>query len=307
MNENLEKLHNQIIYLAREHRKTEAKLIDQLQRADELRLYLHRGHASLFRYVCDQLGFSEAMTSNLITVARKAREIPALKEEIRKGNLSVSKIRKVCPVIDKKNQEQWIAAVKSSTQKDLELMVAAVKIDHIPKSTMKAIARDTVRFSLDLPQESREKIERLKDLLSSKTGKDCSLQDVIDFALETALEKHDPERKATRAEARKQKRREGKTTKQQQSENKEKVRRACRTTHAKPKRQTLSKKLVHDLQIRDRGQCTFVSPDGKQCGAKRFLQFHHILAVARGGKDVLENLKTLCSAHHRLIHQNESG
>ena len=61
-------------------------------------------------------------------------------------------------------------------------MVAAVKIDHIPKSTMKAIARDTVRFSLDLPQESREKIERLKDLLSSKTGKDCSLQDVIDFA-----------------------------------------------------------------------------------------------------------------------------
>ena len=68
MNENLEKLHNQIIYLAREHRKTEAKLIDQLQRADELRLYLHRGHASLFRYVCDQLGFSEAMTSNLITV-----------------------------------------------------------------------------------------------------------------------------------------------------------------------------------------------------------------------------------------------
>ena len=62
MSENLEQLHNQIVFQAKEHRKAEARLIDLLQRADQTRLYLHRGHASLFRYVCDELGYSESVT-----------------------------------------------------------------------------------------------------------------------------------------------------------------------------------------------------------------------------------------------------
>ncbi|MBT3785914.1 DUF222 domain-containing protein, partial [bacterium] len=115
MSPKLVELHNRILCLARLHRRTEARLIDHLQEAEKCRLFLHRGHSSLFRYVCDELGFSEAMTSNLITVARKVREIPELKEEIRKGNLSVSKLRKVCPVIDEKNQQEWIEAVKTCT------------------------------------------------------------------------------------------------------------------------------------------------------------------------------------------------
>ena len=302
MNENLEQLHNKIIYLAKEHRKTEARLIDELQRAEETRLFLHRGHPSLFRYVCDELGFSEAMTSNLITVARKAKEIPQLKEEIRQGNLSVSKLRKVCPVIDEKNQGQWIKAAKTNSQKELELKVASVKTDHTPRSSIRAVAKDTVRLSLDMGEESRKKIERLKDLLSSKQGYDCSLQEVIDFALEAALDKHDPIRKSERAE--KRKKRKNAAAENETSHNKE-VKSVCRTTHAKPKRKALPKEIIHKIQARDRGRCTYVSPEGKRCEATRWLQYHHILAIARGGKDVLENLTTLCTAHHKRHHEED--
>ena len=302
MKENLDQLHNKIIYLAREHRRTEAKLIDELQKAEEQRLYLHRGHPSLFRYVCDELSFSEAMTSNLITVARKAREVPQLKEEIRKGNISVSKLRKICPVIDKKNQKQWIEAAKHNSQKDLELKVASVKTNHTPMSSIRAVAKDTVRLSLDIPEESRQKVERLRDLLSSKKGLDCSLQEVIDFALEAALDKHDPNRKAERAEKRKQKKVEPVKERVDPEKQQKPV---CRTTHAKPKRKPMPKDIIHKLQTRDKGRCTYVSPDDKRCRATRWLQFHHVLAIARGGKDVLENLTTLCTAHHRLIHENE--
>jgi 5-methylcytosine-specific restriction endonuclease McrA len=238
------------------------------------------------------------MTSNLITVARKAREIPELKEEIRKGNVSVSKIRKVCPVIDRKNQKQWIQTAKTSTQKELELKVAEVKIDHTPRSSMKAVAKDTVRLSLDIPEECREKVDRLQELLSSKLGVDCSLQEVLDFALEVALDKQDPVRKAERAELRKQ----TKAKKEQETPSSPQERRVCRKTYATRGRKSLAKNLVHDIQRRDQGRCTYVSLDGKRCGAKRWLHYHHVLGVARGGMDILDNLTTLCSAHHRLIH-----
>ena len=307
MNKNLEQLHNQIIYLAREHRRTEARLIDQLQRADECRLYLHRGHSSLFRYVCDELGFSESVAYNLITVARKAKEIPALKEEIRKGELSISKLRKVCPVINKDNQKQWLQAVKTSTSRELETRVAAENTNHTPRASLKAVAKDASRLSLDLCDASREKLDRLRDVLSSKKCMDCSLQEVLDFALESALEKHDPILKAERAEKRKQKLEQKEQISEKQEENNIKKEKsphaACPGTGSKKPRKPLPQKLVHELQRRDRQRCTYVSPNGKRCRGKRWLHFHHILAVARGGKDVLDNLKTLCSAHHRLVHE----
>ena len=242
-------------------------------------------------------------------------EVPQLKEEIRNGNLSVSKIRKVCPVINKENQGQWIQAAKTKSCRELEMKVASLKTDHVPRASIRAVAKETVRLSLDIDGESRDKIERLKDLLSSKTGKDCSLQEVLDFALETALDKHDPLRKEKRAQTREKKKVEKKIENPGFSRtchktgstagSKAKAAATGHVTGSKTKRKALSKELVHKIQRRDRGRCTYVSPEGKRCGAKRWLQFHHILAVARGGKDVLENLTTLCSAHHRSIHEHE--
>jgi hypothetical protein len=283
MSPNLVELHNRILCLARLHRKTEARLIDHLQEAEKCRLFLHRGHSSLFRYVCDELRFSEAMTSNLITVARKAREIPELKEEIRKGNLSVSKLRKVCPVIDEKNQKEWIEAAKTCTKNELERRVASENTNHVPRASVRAIAKDTVRLSLDLPEESREKIQRLKDLLSSKKNRDCSLQEVIDLALESALDKYDPIRKAKRAENRNQKmvKKEDHSQEKSSPSNSKSKLAVCPRTRKKPKRKALSKDLIHKLQVRDRGCCTYVSEDGRRCRQTRWLHFHVRQEVVR--------------------------
>ena len=248
-------------------------------------------------------------------MARKAVEIPQLKEEIRNGNLSVSKIRKVCPVINEENQAQWIQAAKTKSCRELEMKVASLKTDHVPRVSLRAVAKETVRLSLDIDEVSREKIDRLKDLLSSKTGKDCSLQEVLDFALETALDKHDPLRKEKRAQTREKKKVEKKIENPGFSRtchktgstagSKAKAAATGHVTGSKTRRKALSKGLVHKIQRRNQGRCTFVGADGKRCGAKRWLQFHHILGVARGGKDVLDNLQTLCCAHHRMVHEKD--
>jgi 5-methylcytosine-specific restriction endonuclease McrA len=50
---------------------------------------------------------------------------------------------------------------------------------------------------------------------------------------------------------------------------------------------------------RDGGRCTFVSARGHRCTARRFLQFDHVLPVARGGTATVEGVRLLCRAHNQ--------
>ena len=58
--------------------------------------------------------------------------------------------------------------------------------------------------------------------------------------------------------------------------------------------------IRNEVWERDGGQCSFVSPSGKRCSAKRFLQLDHIEPWALGGSShEAMNLRLLCSEHNR--------
>ena len=304
---NCEILHQKMLRLTKQHRLTEAELLDHLQEADRLKLFLVRGHSSLFKYVSDELGFSDSVTSNMIAVARKAMEIPKMKEEIRNGNLGIAKLRKVCPVIDQENQKEWIDIANTSSSRDLEMQVASRKENHIPKASVRAVAKDTLRLSLDISTEARQKLDQLKDILvtkrgrvATKRGRDCSLQEVLDFALETTLEKHDPMRKAERSEKRKVAK-SGPQKEQSQGQGDVQSKPTCPRT-GKSKRKSIPQKLVDLINRRDKRRCTYVGALGQRCTQTRWLHYHHHIPVAQGGSNHEDNLKTLCDGHHRLVH-----
>ncbi len=69
------------------------------------------------------------------------------------------------------------------------------------------------------------------------------------------------------------------------------------------KRKRISALLEHQINLRDQRQCTELAIDGKRCRERRWLEFHHVIAVEKGGQDTLENLRTVCWAHHRVIHK----
>ena len=50
---------------------------------------------------------------------------------------------------------------------------------------------------------------------------------------------------------------------------------------------------------RDGGRCTFVSARGHRCQAQRFLEFDHVVPVARGGTSTAEGLRLRCRAHNQ--------
>jgi 5-methylcytosine-specific restriction endonuclease McrA len=320
-NSECETLHQKIVHLASKHRFIEAELLDHLQEAEKMRLHLYRSHSSLFRYVVDELGFSDAVASNLITVARKALEVPEIKEEVRQGKLGISKLRKVCPVIDKKNQKEWIQAAKTSSSRELEMKVASLKQNHIPRSSLRAIAKDTLRLSLDISHKAEQKLLRLKDLLSTKKGRDCTLQEVLDLALETTIEKVDPVRKAKRSQKRGEKKAQQEKAlnlKVPEEPGKFRENQSCRIAvgarHASPddyqatrpgtrSRKALSQCTVDALNRRDQVRCTYVGANSKRCTQTRWLDFHHKVPLSKGGSDEPQNLITLCHAHHKLLHE----
>ena len=50
---------------------------------------------------------------------------------------------------------------------------------------------------------------------------------------------------------------------------------------------------------RDGGRCTFVSPKGQRCPARRLLEFDHLDPVALGGQATAERITLKCRAHNQ--------
>jgi hypothetical protein len=51
--------------------------------------------------------------------------------------------------------------------------------------------------------------------------------------------------------------------------------------------------------VRDGKQCTYVSPDGRRCGARRCLELDHIDPFVEGGEETIQNLRLRCRAHNQ--------
>jgi hypothetical protein len=62
----------------------------------------------------------------------------------------------------------------------------------------------------------------------------------------------------------------------------------------------ISASVKRAVWIRDRGCCAFVSADGRRCGSRRLLQFHHHgRERCEGGKGTVDNIQLRCAAHNR--------
>ena len=59
--------------------------------------------------------------------------------------------------------------------------------------------------------------------------------------------------------------------------------------------------MMRQLRYRDH-ECRFPG-----CGARRFIQAHHIAWWEDGGRTDLHNLLLLCTFHHKLVHEYEWG
>jgi len=196
-------LHEKAQRCAEQYRRNEAELVDLLQQIDSSQAYKALGYASLHVYVVGALNLSDDQAYQFTRVARKAREVPELKAALDQGILNVSKARRILSVIEPASPGEWIAKAATLNQRDLEREVARV----IPRSAvielMKPVAHDVVEFRSAIDSQTEALLRRVQNLESRRTSKAACWNDTLAAMATLYLERHDPVRKAERAQARK--------------------------------------------------------------------------------------------------------
>jgi hypothetical protein len=324
-----DRIHAQALEISTRYKRAEAELIGILQQAEEHRVFLKRGHSSLFTYVVRELGLSENVAYSLISVARKAREVPALKTQLQAGQMTLTNARRVVAVLTPHNQAEWIAKASTLSNRALEREIAQVHPQSATSERTSYVGKNRVQLELGLSETETLRLRRAQDLLSQARRRPVSLEETIAALTSEYLERHDPIEKAKRHQVRK-----GglsRTPEANPLEGEEKVegeknvgreesvatktkllnplvaRRAQAAEVPPHKRQPIPAKELHRVNFRDRRKCTHPLPDGSRCNQSRWIEIHHVIPVSQGGGNTAENLTTLCSVHHRLRHMPAAG
>ncbi|MGZ6333242.1 MAG: HNH endonuclease [Bdellovibrionota bacterium] len=202
--------------------------------------------------------------------------MPALQAAIANAELSVSKARKIVPVLTPENQEEWIEKAKSLPQRELERQVARLVPQEAERERFKSLDGERVQVTVTISEELLTKLKKIQDLESQRTKRAVSLEEAMNAAVKTHLERNDPIEKAERA-------------------------RKALPVARQVGRHPLPAARTHEVNCRDQVQCTYTH-EGARCANRRWLEIHHVTPVSKGGGNELENLKTLCHAHHQMLH-----
>src|SRR5579872_49448 len=177
MTPDFEKIHQSALLAAREFKQAELKLLDALLEVEKSSVHLRLGFSSLFNYAVQSLGLSEAVAYNAISVARKIREVPSLKDEV--AELGISKTRKIVSVLTKENQAEWISKAKTLSSRALEKAVAKEKPREATQEVAKYVSEKRLEVRLGVDEELMLKLRRAQDQVSQSSGKSASLEDTL--------------------------------------------------------------------------------------------------------------------------------
>jgi hypothetical protein len=287
-------LHEKALQITKTYLRAESDLISILQSIDDCRGYRELGHRSLYEYSTQALGLSEAVSLNLITIARKAKEVPKLQEMLQKQEITISNARTVAPVLTSENQEKWLATAATSSKRELEKEISKEFPQAQVREQARYVSEKRLELKLGISEELHEILKHVQDLVSTQEGKAVNLEETLREALTFYIEKKDPVEKAYRAEARAEK------IKTPVLEQARVGKNAGPSLSSNPR--FIPAQLIHAIRRRDQGQCSYRSPQGVRCLQRRWIEVHHILPLALGGQNTLENLKLICRGHHQVLH-----
>jgi hypothetical protein len=151
-------------------------------------------------------------------------------------------------------------------------------------------ALDRVRIGFDAGISVLRLIDRARQVLRHKYP-EGRLEDVMRDALETLLDRKDPQRRLTLKPA--------SVVRDAASPEPETPRepRALRDMKAGRYIPAWVKRIVWE---RDDGRCAWRFPEGTVCGSKDWIEYDHVKPFAKGGKsDSPRNVRLLCRLHNR--------
>jgi hypothetical protein len=323
--------------LAGKEREATVELLAHLAALDmRPSVYAAEGHGSLFSYCTQVLRLSEDAACNRIHAARACRRFPAILDLLASGALSVTTVRLLREHLTPENHEAVLARASGRSRREIELLIAelAPRPD-VPSSVRKlptapsapsptllaanapaasapaavaltvvatpgperpmtkpaAAARRPIieptsperyRVQFTVGSETHDKLRRLQDLLRREIP-DGDPGAIFDRAVALLLEKVERQKLGAAARPRSSSIRPG----------------TDREAWEALSSRAIPRHVRRGVWRRDGGQCGYVAPNGQRCSEHTFLEFHHIVPYACGGRSTLDNISLRCRRHNQ--------
>jgi hypothetical protein len=275
----------QIQALAVRQRHAIAALIACLAEFDARDLYAAEGYPSLFSYCTEHLHLSEHAAFNRIAAARAARRFPVVLEMLAAGDITMTTVTLLSPVLTEENHRSLLEAARHKSKREVMAQMAGRSpLPDVP-SLVIPLGNDRFRLQVMLTAESHRILQRLQDLMRH-TIPSGDPAEIVERALTALLAQVEHERLAA-------------------------VRRPRRAREGVAGSRHVPADVRREVWKRDGGRCTFVGPHGR-CPGRSFLELHHIIPFARGGPTTVDNVQLRCRAHNvyelaQETKRNEAG
>ena len=325
-----------LIELVAQDRATTAALLAHLAEVDARRLYAPAGYPSMHAYCVGALGLSEDAAFKRIQAARAAREFPLLLEALADGRLHLTGLCLLAPHLTADNVDELVAAAGHRRKSEIEVLLAQRVAS--PEATLGPLSQlapaqveaagpgaaaslsgcelapgqvegmapgasrsalqlapaqveapaetppdSAVRYALQvtIDRETHDKLRYAQALLSHALPSGDVAQ-VLDRALDALI---------------------GQLEKRKVGAGK----RPAKPPRASARRRHVPAPVRRAVWERDQGRCTFVGENGQRCEARRFLEFDHVVPVARGGRATVAGLRLRCRTHNQLEAERAFG
>jgi hypothetical protein len=326
--------HTALTRIARERAAADAEEAEWLLVAWRSRAHAHLGYGSFSEYIERLLGYSPRATREKLRVAEVLATLPQATRALARGRLSWCAARELTRVATPDTESAWLDAAHGKTTRQLERMVAGRRPGELPpqpgdpeaprrhvlhfdvspetfatfRQAMQTLRRAAggnleddalllamARHTLGAPAEGRS-MHRITYEMCPICGRGAQLavgervpvaDDVLNMAACDGEHIDVPSR---------------------QPANENRAPNATEPdgvpsnpmTHMGRARQAVPPALRRAVLLRDHHRCCVPG-----CTNTHHVDVHHIRPRAEGGRNTIENLITLCTAHHRATHRGD--
>jgi hypothetical protein len=312
-------LEAEVARLARCERQSTAALIAHLAELYGRRLHERAGFASLFTYCTRVLLLSEHEAYDRMKAAKVVRRYPAVLGLLTSGRVNLTTVRLLAPHLTRDNHEGLFAEAAGKTKRQVQELLARrfpmadvaasvrklpvvgdaaplaessarpaaplvnasaatpsvgpprVSPPPTPPPLVHPLSPDRYRITFTASEETTRKLELAQDLLrhAVPSGDPAEIfARALDALLDDVLKK-----------------------------------RFALTDRPRAGRSSgdvayIPAEVKRTVFIRDGGRCAFLGGHGRRCGESRFLEFHHVIPRAAGGRATVENIELRCRVHN---------
>lgn len=283
---------------------------------DARRSYREAGYSSMFVFCEQVLKLQEQVALKRLRVARIARRFPVIFDSLASGALSLTSVIILKPHLTEETASELIAAAanKSIVQVDellkcrfprqdltakleplpapppmlgdevsahtprasaADQLSARTVVAPAPRSRVSPLAEDRFAFQFSASRRMRDKFRYAQELLSHQLLSG-DMAEVFERALDQLIAKLEQRKFGATSRPR--------TGGPQSAKNPRHI-----PVHVK-----------REVWRRDGARCTFVSDDGHRCDERKFLEFDHVIEVARGGQASVSEIRLRCRTHNQF-------